>query len=89
MAGPWKNWYKEVAPFCALVTVQFTEVGVNILFKEATMKGLSYYVFILYSFALSTLILLLPLPFIFRRSPELPSLNLSLLCKISSLGFLA
>ncbi|TKY63257.1 WAT1-related protein [Spatholobus suberectus] len=88
MARPWKNCCREVAPFCALVTVQFTEVGVNILFKEATMKGLSYYVFILYSFALSTLILLLPLPFIFRRSTGLPSLNLCILCKISSLGLL-
>ncbi|KAJ1375899.1 putative WAT1-related protein [Sesbania bispinosa] len=57
--------YKEVAPFSTLVIVQFTEVYVNILFKKATMKGLSYYVFILYSLALSTLILLLPFPFIF------------------------
>ncbi|KAJ1432723.1 EamA domain [Sesbania bispinosa] len=84
----WGYCYKEVAPFSALVIVQFTEVCVNILFKEATMKGLSYYVFILYSLALSTLILLLPLPFIFRRSTGLPSLNLSILCKIFFLGLL-
>lgn len=89
MGERWRNCYKEVGPFCALVTVQFTEVGVNVLFKEATVKGLSYYVFIFYSFTLSTLILLLPLPFIFRRSTGLPSLNFSLICKISSLGLLA
>ena len=67
MNRPWRFCYREVAPFSALVTVQFTEVGVNILFKEATRKGLSYYAFIFYSFALSNLVLLLPLPFIFRR----------------------
>ncbi|XP_019433719.1 PREDICTED: WAT1-related protein At5g40240-like isoform X3 [Lupinus angustifolius] len=80
--------YNEVAPFSALVIVQFTEVGVNILFKEATNKGLSYYVFIFYSFAISTLILLIPLPFIYLRSIGLPSFNFSLLCKVFSLGFL-
>ncbi|KAK7293321.1 hypothetical protein RJT34_16184 [Clitoria ternatea] len=90
--GGWWNWryfYKEVAPFCALVAAQFTEVGVNILFKEATAKGLSYYAFILYSFTLSTLILLLPFAFIFPRSTGLPSLNLSILTKVFSLGFIA
>ncbi|KAE9587675.1 hypothetical protein Lalb_Chr23g0276441 [Lupinus albus] len=80
--------YNEVAPFSALIIVQFTEVGVNILFKEATNKGLSYYVFIFYSFSISTLILLLPLPFISFRLNELPSFNFSLLCKVFSLGIL-
>ena len=63
----WRIFYKDVLPFCALTTVQCTEVGVNILFKAATLKGLSYYVFIVYSYAVSALVLLLPLPFIFHR----------------------
>ncbi|KAK7339424.1 hypothetical protein VNO77_20089 [Canavalia gladiata] len=89
MAGSWRYCFKEVAPFSALVTVQFTEVGVNVLYKEATVKGLSFYAFIVYTFALSTLVQLLPLPFIFRRSTGLPSLNLGILCKVFSLGLLA
>lgn len=57
---------KEVLPFTAMVAVECTNVGVNVLFKAATEKGLSYYAFIAYSFAVSTLFLLLPLPFVFR-----------------------
>ncbi|MED6172936.1 hypothetical protein PIB30_054578 [Stylosanthes scabra] len=85
---PWKFFHKEVAPFTALVIVQFTEVGVNILSKEATTKGLSYYVFVFYSLVITDLILLLSLPFFIRRSTGLPPLNFSLLCKIFSLGVL-
>ncbi|MED6122019.1 hypothetical protein PIB30_035753 [Stylosanthes scabra] len=88
MNKPWKFFHKEVAPFTALVIVQFTEVGVNILSKEATTKGLSYYVFVFYSLLITDLILLLSLPFFIRRSTGLPSLNFSLLCKIFSLGVL-
>ena len=64
MAGSY--WYKDVLPFSAMVAVECTNVGLNTLFKAATLKGLSYYVFILYSYAIATL-LLLPLAFIFRR----------------------
>lgn len=73
------NWYKDVVPFCVMVAVECTNVGVNVLFKAATLKGLSYYVFIVYSFAVSTLLLLLPLPFVFRRcSLIIPYLSLSI-----------
>ncbi|RDX74537.1 WAT1-related protein, partial [Mucuna pruriens] len=58
--------YKEVLPFTAMIAIECTSVGVNILYKAATEKGLSYYAFIAYSFAVSTLFLLLPLPFVFR-----------------------
>jgi len=58
--------YKEVLPFTAMVAIECSNVGVNILFKEATEKGLSYYAFIAYSYLISTLFLLLPLPFVFR-----------------------
>lgn len=64
MAG--RNCYRDVLPFSAMVAVECTNVGVNVLFKAATQKGLSYFVFIAYSFAVSTLVLLLPLPFVFR-----------------------
>ncbi|XP_075673967.1 WAT1-related protein At5g40230-like [Castanea sativa] len=84
MAGSY--WYKDVLPFSAMVAVECTNVGLNTLFKAATLKGLSYYVFILYSYAIATL-LLLPLAFIFRR-PGLPTFKLSLLYRIFLLGVL-
>ncbi|KAK9925244.1 hypothetical protein M0R45_033573 [Rubus argutus] len=85
MAG--RSCYRDVLPFTALVTVESTNVGLNILFKSATSKGLSYYVFIVYSFAFAT-ILLLPLPFIFPSKTRLPPLNLSLLFKAFLLGLI-
>ncbi|EXC31604.1 Auxin-induced protein 5NG4 [Morus notabilis] len=49
-----------------MAAVEFATVGVNTLYKAATLKGLSYFVFIAYSYFLGTLVLL-PLPFIFPR----------------------
>ncbi|KAL2320100.1 hypothetical protein Fmac_029069 [Flemingia macrophylla] len=80
------NFYKDVLPFTAMVAIECTNVGVNVLFKAATVKGLSYYAFIAYSFAISTLFLLLPLPFVFRCSRGLPPLNLSIIFTIFLLG---
>ncbi|XP_037491582.1 WAT1-related protein At5g40240-like [Jatropha curcas] len=59
--------YKDLLPFIAMVSVECTNVGVNTLFKAASSKGMSYYVFIVYSHAISTLVLL-PVPFIFYRA---------------------
>ncbi|CAL0318371.1 unnamed protein product [Lupinus luteus] len=84
MAG--KYCCNDVVPFTAMVVIECTNVGVNILFKAATKKGLSYYVFIVYSFAISTLILLLPMPFIFQWSRGLPPFKVSLIFKIFILG---
>ena len=62
----WRYCYKDALPFSAMVAVECTNVGLNTIFKAATLKGLSYYVFIFYSYAIATLVLL-PLPFIFRQ----------------------
>ncbi|XP_057722929.1 WAT1-related protein At4g15540-like [Arachis stenosperma] len=86
MAESGRYCYREVVPFCAMVAVECTNVGVNVLFKQATLKGFSYYAFIVYSFALSTLFLLLPLPFVFRWSRGLPPFNVSLILRIFLLG---
>ncbi|KAI4346496.1 hypothetical protein L6164_007387 [Bauhinia variegata] len=82
----WRHVYKDVIPFAALITVECTNVGVTILFKEATEKGLSYFVFIFYAYVLSTLVLLLPLPFIFFSSTGFPPIKFSVLCRIFLLG---
>ncbi|KAK7274457.1 hypothetical protein RIF29_15547 [Crotalaria pallida] len=79
---------KEVVPFTAMVAIECTIVGVNVLFKAASEKGLSYYVFIVYSFAISTLALLLLLPFVFRRSRGLPRFKVSLIFRIFLLGII-
>ncbi|XP_015879180.3 WAT1-related protein At5g40240-like isoform X1 [Ziziphus jujuba] len=80
----WRYCYKEVLPFTAMATVECLSVGINTLFKAATLKGMSYFVFILYSYTLCTL-LLLPFAFIFRRS-GLPPFKFSLLYRIILLG---
>jgi len=64
MAG--RHCCKDVLPFTAMVAIECTNVGVSVLFKAATQKGLSYYVFIPYSYVVSTLVLLLPLPFFIK-----------------------
>ena len=57
---------KEVVSLTAMATVEFAMVGVSIVYKAATLKGLSYFAFVAYSYAIGTLVLL-PLPFILHR----------------------
>ncbi|GMN42470.1 hypothetical protein TIFTF001_011688 [Ficus carica] len=77
---------KEAVPFAAMAAVEFASVGVNTLYKAATLKGLNYFVFVAYSYVLGTLVLL-PLPFIFPRR-DLPSFQLSFFLKIVLLGLI-
>ncbi|OMO64546.1 Drug/metabolite transporter [Corchorus olitorius] len=77
--------YKDVLPFTAMAATQFANVGLNIVFKEATLKGMSYYIFITYSFVVGTL-LLLPLSFLFPRAAVLPPLKFHILSRIFLLG---
>ncbi|KAK8484201.1 hypothetical protein V6N13_110928 [Hibiscus sabdariffa] len=79
--------YNEVLPLIAMVGVEGANVGVNILFKEATSKGMSQYIFITYSFALGAL-LLLPLCFFFPSRAVLPPLNFHLGARFFLLGLL-
>lgn len=79
---------RDMVPFLGMVTVEATNVVLNVLFKSATSRGMSVYVFIVYSYAVATLILF-PLLFIFNRKRLLlPPFKFSLLCKICSLGFI-
>ncbi|KAK3016548.1 hypothetical protein RJ639_006595 [Escallonia herrerae] len=65
MAKQGRYCYKEVLPFVAMIFLQCTQVALSIIFKAATLKGMSYRVFIVYSYALSGLVLL-PFAFIFE-----------------------
>lgn len=58
---------REVLPFSVMVLMECINVGLNTLFKAATMKGMSYHVFVVYAYAIAAL-LLLPAPFFSHRS---------------------
>ncbi|KAK4488488.1 hypothetical protein RD792_004252 [Penstemon davidsonii] len=77
----------ELLPFAAMVTVECTNVGLSTIYKAAVSKGLSYHVFMVYSYAISALILL-PLSYLFHRKTQLPPLTFQLLGKFFILGIL-
>lgn len=79
--------YKDVLPFAAMVTMECTNVGLNTLYKAATLRGMSYHVFIVYSYAVAAF-LLLPAPFFSAKSRVLPPVNLSIVSKIGLLGII-
>lgn len=45
-------------PFVAMVSMECINVGLNTLFKAATLTGMSYHVFVVYSYAVAALVLL-------------------------------
>lgn len=65
MAGD-KYCYRDVLPFAAMVTMECLNVGLNTLYKAATMKGMSEHVFVVYAYAVAALCLL-PSPFFTPR----------------------
>ncbi|XP_061364819.1 WAT1-related protein At3g28050-like [Gastrolobium bilobum] len=79
--------YKDLLPFGAMVTMECTNVALNTLFKAATLKGMSYHVFVVYAYTVAAVVLL-PAPFISRRSRVLPPLTFPILCKIGLLGLI-
>ncbi|XP_030931574.1 WAT1-related protein At5g40230-like [Quercus lobata] len=85
----WRYCYKDVLPFSGMVAAACVNVGLNILFKASTLKGLSYYVFILYSSAIGTLVLLpFHLAFIFRGTTGLPTIKWPIINRIFLLGLM-
>ncbi|CAL0312741.1 unnamed protein product [Lupinus luteus] len=84
------QFYNDVVPFIAIVAVECIIVGVNVLYKAATLNGLSYYVFVVYSFLVSSIVLLFPLFFILKRSRGHPPFKASVFFKIfllAAIGF--
>ncbi|KAK3033555.1 hypothetical protein RJ639_032403 [Escallonia herrerae] len=86
MAKQGRYCYREVLPFGAMIFLQCTQVGQSTVFKAATTQGMSYCIFMVYSYAISTLVLL-PFAFIFERK-HLPPFNLAFLGRIGLLGLL-
>lgn len=62
-----------LVPFAAMMMAEFFDVGLMTLSKAALSKGMSNFVFVVYSNALATLILL-PSSFLLQRSTLFPPL---------------
>ncbi|RWR72848.1 WAT1-related-like protein [Cinnamomum micranthum f. kanehirae] len=70
-------------PFAAMVAVECLDVGLTTLSKAAMSRGMSHFIFVLYSNALAAVILV-PLSFFQRK--KRPPLTLPLLCRFFFLG---
>ncbi|KAL9275024.1 WAT1-related protein, partial [Drosera capensis] len=79
-----RYWLKETLPFSMMLALECTNVGLNTIFKAATNKGMSHYVFIFYSYGLAAIVLL-PSPLLYRKA-GLPQLTFSIAAKLFLLG---
>ncbi|KAL3654111.1 hypothetical protein CASFOL_003792 [Castilleja foliolosa] len=77
---------ENAGPYVGMVIVQFAQVGLMIAAKVAMANGMTTFIFVSYSNALSSLILL-PLSFFIYRSAR-PPLFLTFLCGFFLLGFI-
>jgi drug/metabolite transporter (DMT)-like permease len=82
-----KYFDREVLPFVVMVVVEITNVGTSILFKSATKKGMSYLVFMVYSYAVSS-VFFMPMAFLFHRKSDLPPFSLNIFGRIFGLALL-
>ncbi|KAK4477400.1 hypothetical protein RD792_016621 [Penstemon davidsonii] len=84
--GRYYYFYGEILPFAAMVTAECTNVGSNILYKAAVTKGLSYHVFMVYSYAIAALFMI-PLAYFIHRHTSI-YLIITFNWKFFILGFL-
>ncbi|KMT07306.1 hypothetical protein BVRB_6g149350 isoform A [Beta vulgaris subsp. vulgaris] len=68
----------EAAPYIGMLMAECCQVGLMIISKQAMSAGMSTFVFVCYSNAFASLILL-PFSFFFHRSEQRPQLTFSLL----------
>ncbi|XP_022740896.1 WAT1-related protein At5g40230-like isoform X1 [Durio zibethinus] len=78
-------WYKDVLPCTAMVAVECSNVVINILFKAASSKGLSYYTFLAYCYTLATIVLL-PVTFFLISKSGFPPFKFPLISRLCVLG---
>ncbi|CAL1391913.1 unnamed protein product [Linum trigynum] len=79
---------ESVLPFSVMVGLELISVGLNTLFKAATLQGMSYHVFVVYDYATAALVLL-PAVYVSRRSTSaLPPLTSRMIWKICLLGLI-
>ncbi|EEF44914.1 WAT1-related protein At5g40240 [Ricinus communis] len=82
-----RHSYKEILPVATMVVAEFCGVGLNTLFKAASLKGMSYFVFLFYSNMLNTL-LLVPIPFYLCSRRMVSLFKFPLLSRIFALGII-
>ncbi|KAK8711055.1 hypothetical protein V6N13_146357 [Hibiscus sabdariffa] len=75
----------EVVPSLAMFAVEFTNVVLNILFKAASSKGLSYNIFILYYSLIGTFVFI---PIFFFRKTVFPPFKFHLVSRLCLLGII-
>ncbi|KAK8711057.1 hypothetical protein V6N13_146359 [Hibiscus sabdariffa] len=73
----------EALPSLAMVAVECSNVVASILFKAASLKGLSSYTFIAYCYVLGTLVFTL---LVFLRKPAFPLLKFHLISRLCLLA---
>ncbi|KAJ4850758.1 hypothetical protein Tsubulata_050221, partial [Turnera subulata] len=83
----WRHFHKEFLPFAAVMVSQCSIVGMGIIFKAASMKGMSFPAYLLYSRVVSTLFLL-PFFFLFPSAVKLPSSRAPLYWRICLLSLI-
>ncbi|XP_047339643.1 WAT1-related protein At5g40210-like [Impatiens glandulifera] len=76
---------KEWLPYIGMIINQFIQVGLIVAIKKAGSTGLSKYIFVSYSNALASIVLL-PISFLIHRSDSRPAITLSHLCWFFLLG---
>ncbi|KAF7806110.1 WAT1-related protein [Senna tora] len=81
-----KEYLMKCVPFAAMAMVECMDVGLTTLGKAAISKGMNYHIFIVYSNALASLILL-PSLFFLNRAHS-PPLSFSILCKFFLLSLI-
>ncbi|XP_057759209.1 WAT1-related protein At3g28050-like [Arachis stenosperma] len=86
MARRW-SFYKNLLPILLLIGIECNDMGLLTLFKAATNKGMSNHVFVAYAYAIATIVLI-PAPFISKRSRVVPPLSFIILSKIVLLGII-
>ncbi|KAK7814685.1 wat1-related protein [Quercus suber] len=78
--------YKKVKPFLGVISVQFGYAGLSIIGKFALNKGMSQFVFIVYRYAIATVVIA-PFAFVLDRKKRL-KLTFSVFAKIVFLALL-
>ncbi|XP_076897462.1 WAT1-related protein At3g28050-like [Bidens hawaiensis] len=80
-------FYRDVLLLVAMVTIECNNVGLNTLYKAATLQGMSHHVFVVYSYAFGAF-LLLPAPFVSSKLRVLPPMNISIISKVGLMGII-
>ena len=72
------QFYNKVKPFLAVISVQVGYAGLSIISKFALNKGMSPHVFIVYRYAIATVVIA-PFAIVLDRSPS-PTFSLLFTC---------